>query len=381
MKGSLRIGSVAGAGVFLHWSFLVLFGWLFAAQVMHAGWTAAIQTGVFIVAVFVCVTLHEIGHATMALRFGIRTRDITLLPIGGVARLNRIPEEPRRELMIALAGPVVNVVIAAALGAGMLAHGVSFRLDEVRLTESAFLNTMFWFNVIVVAFNMIPAFPMDGGRVFRAVLASRQNYQDATRHAALFGQIIAGLFIVAGLYVNFMLTIIGVFVFFSAAAEARAVAIRAIATHATAFDAMIARLHMLSGRDTLGDAVDLLLSGSQTDIPVVLDNDRTGILTRLQLLKGLRRHGPSIDLSNVVCNPACSVAGDLPLDQAMEKMADERGPVLVMNALGEVIGMLTPAHVQEWLMIENVLQERDSGRSTTKTSTASTKDELFHIHT
>ncbi len=144
---------------------------------------------------------------------------------------------------------------------------------------------------------------------------------------------------------------------------------------------MIARLHMLSGRDTLGDAVDLLLSGSQTDIPVVLDNDRTGILTRLQLLKGLRRHGPSIDLSNVVCNPACSVAGDLPLDQAMEKMADERGPVLVMNALGEVIGMLTPAHVQEWLMIENVLQERDSGRSTTKTSTASTKDELFHIHT
>lgn len=355
MKGSLRIGTVAGTGVFLHWSFLLLFGWLFVRQAADSGVLAALETLLFVAAVFLCVTLHEIGHATMARRFGIGTQDITLLPIGGVARLRRIPEEPRKELLIALAGPVVNVVIAAGLYVGMWISGLSVMPIEGKVAEASFLVSMFWFNVVVVAFNMLPAFPMDGGRVFRALLARRRGYAEATQTAAKFGQAIATVFIVLGVMNNWLLAFVGVFVYLGAMAEAKAVEIRTAAAGATAADAMLTRLVTLDDRDLLGDAVDALLSGPQSDFPVLRQNGTTGLLTRSMLLKELKTRGPSASLVDVVTAAAPSISAGLSLELAMDALAECRGPLLVVNSLAEPVGLLTPENVQEWILVQAAL--------------------------
>ena len=356
MKGSLRIGTVAGTGVFLHWSFLLLFGWLLVTQASESGLIAAMHTLLFIGTVFLCVTLHEIGHATMARRFGIHTQDITLLPIGGVARLCRIPEEPKKELLIALAGPVVNVVIAASLYAGMLISGLKVLPIEGALIEESFLTSIFWFNVVVVAFNMLPAFPMDGGRVFRALLARRRGYVEATQSAARIGQAIAMAFIFIGLTSNWLLAVVGVFVLLGATAEAKSVEVRALTAGATVADAMLTDYVTLDGRHRLGDAAHELLAGSQTTFPVRLSNGQTGLLIRPKLLHALKSNGPDTVLDEVIHQPAPSVPAGMSLDQSMEKLAEARGPLLVVNSLSQPVGILTLDNFQEWVQVETVLK-------------------------
>ena len=356
MKGSLRIATVAGTGVFLHWTFFVLIVWLFVSQAIGSGLMAAVETLLVVGAVFLCVTLHEIGHAAMAARFGIRTQDITLLPIGGVARLRKMPEEPRKELAIALAGPAVNVVIAAGLYAGMWMSGLNVLPVEQAVLQASFLTSMFWFNVIVVAFNMIPAFPMDGGRVFRALLAIRRGYVDATRTAARIGQAIAVVFIVLGLMYNWLLAFVGAFVYFSAMAESRAVEVRLLAMGATASDAMQTRVRMLDWSDRLEYAAEETLAGAQSEFPVLLENGTTGVLTRSMLLRELKSRGPLVSLGEVIRSAAPEVPAGMPLEKAMEILARTRSALLVVNSLSEPVGLLTVASVDEWILIETALR-------------------------
>lgn len=365
MKGSLRIATVAGTGVFLHWSFLLLITWLFAAQLATSGLAAALETLAFVSAIFLCVTLHELGHVLMARRFGVRTRDITLLPIGGVARLRNIPKEPYKELLIALAGPAVNVAIAAMLFVGMAVSGVEIASAGVGLAEISLLNSLMWFNVIVVAFNMLPAFPMDGGRVFRALLARRRTYLDATRTAARLGQAIAVVFFTLGLFVNWVLAIIGVFVFLGAAAEARTVEVHAMTENATVYDAMVTDFRMLSGGDSLGDAAEALLTTSQSEFPVHLHDGRLGLLTRNTLLRHLQMDGPRARIGQVIECAAPKVTPGQPLDRVADRMAETGGAVIVVNSLGEVVGLLTPENVQEWILVEQAMDAFSKGPATT----------------
>lgn len=223
-----KIGEIADIGIFIHWSFLIL-PLLVAASSLSAGLgvAATVQTVVFIFAVFGCVVLHELGHALMARRFGIQTQNITLLPIGGVANLDRMPERPRDELAVALAGPAVNVGIAAGLLLLFaLAGNPGFVLSSAGLAHS-FLVRLFWANVGLVLFNLLPAFPMDGGRVLRALLATQTSHLRATNIAARVGQVMAILFAVAGLFGNWMLVFIAGFIFLAGRAEASAVRAKA----------------------------------------------------------------------------------------------------------------------------------------------------------
>jgi Zn-dependent protease len=193
-KGSYRLGEAFGIGVYVHWSFGLLLAYVLLSTLSAgAGWVLALNSIVFVLAVFACVTLHEYGHALAARRYGIETHDITLLPIGGVARLKSLPDDPKEELVIALAGPAVNVVIAAVLlvvsvvlGKGFPGQGV------VALTsDAAILHGLIFANGMLVVFNMIPAFPMDGGRVLRALLAMKKGMLPATEFAAKLGKVFA----------------------------------------------------------------------------------------------------------------------------------------------------------------------------------------------
>jgi Zn-dependent protease len=216
-----KLGDIAGIGVYIHWSFWILPAWiLFSTLSGGGGLVAGISAVVFVFAVFGCVILHEVGHALAARHYRIGTRDITLYPIGGVARLVRMPSCPSQELAIALAGPAVNVAIALALLAMVLLAGSGPQVAFLNLSGgSAFLLNLMWVNVALVVFNLLPAFPMDGGRVLRAFLAMQLPYVTATTIAARAGQVIAVTLGLIGLFTGGMLLFVALFVFLAAQAE------------------------------------------------------------------------------------------------------------------------------------------------------------------
>ena len=247
---------------------------------------AAAAIGVFfILAVFLCVVLHEFGHALAARRYGIKTRDIILLPIGGVARLERMPTNPLHELWVALAGPAVNIAIASVLFIWLKLTATLEPLQTLTLGTGTFLERIMVVNIFMVVFNMIPAFPMDGGRVLRAVLATRQEYGRATQIAASIGQGIAIIFGIFGLFYNPFLLLIALFVWFGASQEAGLARMQSVIGGIPVQHAMVTDFKTLNENDSLDRAVELTLAGSQKDFPVV-DNGRIeGILTQNDLLK------------------------------------------------------------------------------------------------
>lgn len=217
-----KLGVVSGIGIYVHWSFWLLPVWILLTG-SAGGLAGALASVGFVLAIFGCVILHELGHALMARRFHVGTHDITLYPIGGVARLERIPTRPSQELAIAVAGPAVNVVIAGILFAVLLPLGIGTQGLVFDLAGGAFLVSLFAVNVALVVFNMLPAFPMDGGRVLRAFLAMNMPYQRATEIAVRVGQGVAIAFGVIGLFGSPTLILIAVFVFLAAQAELMAV--------------------------------------------------------------------------------------------------------------------------------------------------------------
>lgn len=245
MNGSLRLGAPFGIGLYIHWSFALLI-LLFLPS-------AGITGVLFVLALFGCVTLHEYGHALAARRFGIPTHSITLYPIGGVARLAAMPRRPSHELLVAVAGPAVNVAIAAVLAPFALFAG---NLDAaIPGSPGGFLGQLLVANVFLVVFNMIPAFPMDGGRVLRSLLAFSGNYAWATHVAARVGQGFAILFALAGVFLfqNPLLVVIAFFIFMAAGAERRAAlegSAPAPAAAAAAVPPPIPTSHLASGGES-----------------------------------------------------------------------------------------------------------------------------------
>lgn len=233
MKGSIKLGRYAGIDVYLHVTFLAFLVFIGATELIGGSWSSAVSAVVFFCSVFGCVLLHEFGHALAARQFGIGTRDITLLPIGGVARLERMPEKPLQELWISLAGPAVNVVIILILGLWIAGTGQRFQPSVLDLTRGDLVHRLLVVNLTLVIFNMIPAFPMDGGRVLRALLATMMNHATATRIAATLGQGVALIFAVFGLMAMFggggnpFLIFIALFVWIGAKQEAAAAEFRA----------------------------------------------------------------------------------------------------------------------------------------------------------
>jgi Zn-dependent protease len=228
MSWSFKFARVAGIDLKIHFTFLLFLVWIGFTYFSIGGAAAARQGILFILLLFGCVLLHELGHALTAKAFGIRTTDITLLPIGGVARLEHIPDEPKQELLIAIAGPLVNVVIAALLIFYLGHRAAMSDFGDLNTPRVAMLSKLASVNIGLVLFNLIPAFPMDGGRILRALLAMRLNYLRATEIAARIGQGLAIVFGIIGFFYNSFLIFIAFFVYMGAQQEAAMARARAL---------------------------------------------------------------------------------------------------------------------------------------------------------
>ena len=354
MSWSIPLGRILGTEIRLHLTFLLLLAWIAVAHGSQGGAPAAVQGVVFICLIFACVLLHEFGHVLAARRYGIATPDITLLPIGGVARLERIPENPGEELVVALAGPAVNVVIAVLL---LLALGGVPPMETVAGLENprlGMVERLFWVNVTLVVFNLIPAFPMDGGRVLRALLGYRLGHRRATEIAATVGQVVAfGLGFLGLVGGAPLLVFVALFVWLGAGAEAQAVKLRELSRGLMAADAMITRFDSLPVTARIADAVEMLLRGSQTDFPVVDGGGRLrGVLTRSDLIRALREAGEDGAVLEATQREVPTVHHRAPLDEAMMAMQAASGPVGVLDGGGRLVGLLTQENLGEMMMVE-----------------------------
>jgi Zn-dependent protease/CBS domain-containing protein len=357
MKWSWRIGKFLGIDVYMHITFLLLIGWIVLSYYLQGSTLAATAEGVvFILALFACVVLHEYGHALTARRYGIKTRDITLLPIGGLARLEKMPDQPIQELWVALAGPAVNVVIAAVLFAALTVTSSAVPLISLSLGRGSFFEQLMVVNVFLVLFNMIPAFPMDGGRVVRALLAMRMEYARATRVAANLGQSIAVLFGFIGLFADPFLLFIAVFVWIAARQEASMTQMKTSLAGIPVSRAMVTEFHKLTPEMTLSEVIELVLSGSQQDFPVVSAGQVVGVLTRGDLVKALPQRGQGTLVSAVMHRDFEEVDSYEMLEVALPLLQKSHYRIVPVVRFGQLVGLLTAENVGRFLKIQAALR-------------------------
>ncbi|SHF38602.1 Zn-dependent protease (includes SpoIVFB) [Fodinibius roseus] len=291
MKWSLYIGKPAGIKVFIHWTFILLVIWLSWMHLQQGHGLFEIILGlIFLAALFGCITLHEFGHALAARRYGIGTRDINLLPIGGVARLERMPEDPKEELVVAIAGPAVNVVIAIGLYLIMLVLGQSNTELSHHVAGGNFLADLLLINIILVLFNLIPAFPMDGGRVLRALLAFKMKRSKATRVAASVGQLLAIGFVLFGLFYNPWLLFIGIFVFIGAGAESQQVTMQESLREVKAKDLITTGYPALPQTASVSKAATAFMESREPELVITDDEERfVGLLSYERIIEEMQK--------------------------------------------------------------------------------------------
>lgn len=353
MKWSWKLGTFAGIDVKIHATFVLLLGFIGLSHWLNVGDWQAVAAGIgFMLALFLCVVLHEYGHALMARRYGIPTRDITLLPIGGVARLERMPDKPAQEFWVAAAGPAVNLVIASALMTVLIFTGTITPLSQLSFSQGPFLERLMVANVWLVLFNLIPAFPMDGGRLLRALLASRMDYPRATQIAASLGQALAFVFGFVGLFSNPFLIFIALFVWIGATQEASAVQMRAAFAGTPVHAAMVTDYQSLDPHNTLADAAALVLRGSQQDFPVVQQGRVVGILTRADLLRGLAEHGDQLPVTGIMQSDFLTADPHDMMEPLFQRLAAHECHTMPVMHDGRLVGVVTMDNIGEYFMID-----------------------------
>lgn len=354
--GSIHIVTVAGIPIRMHFTFIVLLAFLWLATAGQ-GTAEAMMSVLFVVGVFACVVLHELGHSLVAQRYGIRVASITLYPIGGIARITARPKPPQ-ELWIALAGPAVNVAIALLLAiAGARLHWSPF-------SSRSIVQSLFDANVMLVLFNLIPAFPMDGGRVLRAALAvGGMTYANATRWSVGIGQTMAIVACIFAMYEQaWMLMFISFFVYLGAGQEAAMVRQQAAFSDLPVTRVMETDIHTLNPGDTLKDASDALLASAQHDFPVVHGSEVIGLLTRERLLRALAQEGPSAYVAGVMERDFSKASltddmGELITQLGSNDPLGKKLPLLIFQG-DQMVGMVTGENLTEYFAIQQVLNRR-----------------------
>jgi len=362
MNWSLKIARIRGINVSVHWTFLILIGWIIISGMRQGqNFAESLISVWFILALFACVLLHELGHSLTAMRYGIQTKSIILLPIGGVANIEKMPDKPIQELWVALAGPAVNVVIAAILASYFWLTGGFPQITEeslAQITADNFLFSLLWVNIILVFFNLIPAFPMDGGRVLRALLAMRFDRAVATNIAAKIGQFLAIAFVFFGFFYNPFLIFIGLFIFLGAGAESNFETTRSVLIKYKVRDVLMHQFTKFHAFETLDKAVAALLDGQEKEFLVEQEDQIMGVITRDEIIRGLREQGPETAIGRIAIKQFYTLTPDMPLDEAYARMIQSKSTICPVAENGQLIGVINMENITEVVMLANAGMDR-----------------------
>jgi Zn-dependent protease len=363
MKKSVSFLKIAGIGIYVHWTFSLLVLYIIYINIragldpMQISWAVF-----FVLALFICVILHELGHALTAKRFGIRTEDITMYPIGGVARLERIPEKPIQELIVTVAGPLVNVLIVLALAPFIYGFNLLQSLESGSSIISAenFIINLAFVNIWLALFNLIPAFPMDGGRILRALLAMRIGRLRATTISTNIGKLLSLGFIIAGFFYNPFLIFIGIFIILGAQSELEMVRKKELSIGLTAKDAMLTTWTELDSKSQLVVAINRLLQTESKSFLVKEDGAYVGTLNRDGIIKALKEQGEQV-LVGQVCNRELSFAEPAtPLEELFNGFLNDRIPLVMVMQQGQLLGVVDAENIAELMLVQQARVERKS---------------------
>ncbi|MEO0226100.1 MAG: site-2 protease family protein [candidate division WOR-3 bacterium] len=358
MRWSFLIFKFKGIGVKVHLTFLLVLIWAAYSWSIELGkgWRGALFGIVAITLLFLSVVLHEFGHSLTAIKYGAKVKEITLLPIGGVSQIESLPEDPKQEFKIAIIGPLINFAIVTILWfvVGFLfkfrviTHFAELKLIVGQISWRGMLFYLIFANLILGLFNLIPAFPMDGGRVLRSLLAMKMNYLKATRRAVLIGEIIA---IILGLwgfmFSNFFLVLIAFFVFFGATQEGRQVELKTALKRIIVEEAYSKNIQILAPDDPIAKAITLSLHSFQSDFPVIQEGRVVGILTKTEILSGVHKHHPQIPVAQVMRRDFQIASPGDSLFDIQQKMADKRLSAVPVVEKGTLLGLLTLEDINE----------------------------------
>ena len=360
MKWTWKVGRIAGIDLKIHLSFFILPVWVGLSALISGGDISAVLTEVsLILLLFVCVILHELGHALTAKVFGIQTKDITLLPIGGIARLEEMPEDPKEEFLVAAAGPTVNLVIGVAILVSLLVSGViTLPLDFTALSDNFWVQLM-TMNFTLVVFNLIPAFPMDGGRVLRALMSTKMDRVKATRIAAVIGRILAVAIGIAGLFVDTWLILIAIFIWFGAGVEAQSEEVKAGLEGLVVRDALITEFYKVEANLPLINVYQVSLQTGQTDISVKSNGHFLGIIRRQDLMSAMERLGNRAPAYAAIGIEPEGLDPDMPLMDILPRFSACKVQPVIEDEL--LIGLVTAESVQQAMWLNKRKQKIDAG--------------------
>jgi len=361
VSGTVGLIRLFGVPVRLHFTFLLLLVFLIFIGIGER--QSGATTVVYILALFGSVLLHELGHTLVSRGYGIRTLEIVMFPIGGVSRPERSPKG-REELWIALAGPFVNLIIAGGIVAWLTAKGALVPIEQLaKPTDANLAQRIAVGNLILAAFNLLPAFPMDGGRVLRGLLSRWRSEEDATRIAAGAGRLLAVLMGLFGLIsANYLLVFIAMFVYLGAAQEAALAVGRQLTSGFQVKSAMITDFRTLSHGDTIRDAGDLLLATSQHDFPVMHGDQVVGLLGRAALMRAMLKEGPDSYVAGAMDRNFVPLPPDMQLSEALPRLSAPGSCALVMDA-GRLLGMVTGENLSEFILLRQASLAQAKGQS------------------
>lgn len=359
MKFALYLGSFKKVKVFIHWTFSLLLLWIIISNsrqgmpAMEILWII-----IFILALFACVVFHEFGHSLAAQRYGIQTKDIVLYPIGGVARLEKLPEDPKQELWVAIAGPLVNIVLFAVLSGILGFTGFDLEnLEEIKISPLTIIPYLASANLILAVFNLIPAFPMDGGRILRAFLAIKLPRAKATRIAGGIGQFLAMFFILFGLFNNPILVLIGIFIFLGAGAEVSHTQQESFLKGFKVRDALMQKFQIIATDAPLSEAVEKLLNSQATHFVVVKDEVAVGTLSRDEIILGLKEGGETAAVEKFANFSPLRVETFDDLNEVWRKMVSEKRKVVLVVENSQFLGLLDQENIAEFIMVKSATRQ------------------------
>ncbi|HLF53475.1 site-2 protease family protein [Flavobacterium sp.] len=360
MKGSFKIGNIAGINLFIHWTFSILIAYIVFSN-YRAGQNAEqiIWSVIFILSIFVTVLMHEMGHALAAKRFNIITKDITLLPIGGLARIESMPEKPKEELIIAIAGPAVNIAIAMITGLFITIPDAKVLNEQLisGINANNFFLAFYFVNLWLALFNFIPAFPMDGGRVLRALLAMKFERQVATNIAARIGQILALGFIFLGFYYNPFLIFIGLFVMLSAQAEAEYTQVKSMLKGYKVKDVLMKHYQKIDAGEKIKAAVQMLLNGQSKNFLVTENDEPVGTLSRNEIIKALSEQGENELIRNAMNSNLIFLNTDALLEEVFQQAQQNKSNLMPVMENNRLIGAIDTENILEFIMVKDILKK------------------------